>query len=67
MRLPTGEHNAVTDVPGVEVGQVTVWHGDPAVGDPVACTGVTAIVPGPLTDLFAAPDGGGHGRVERCG
>lgn len=36
----TGEHNAVTDVPGISVGYVTL---DP--GDGSACTGVTAILP----------------------
>jgi D-aminopeptidase len=40
--LPTGEHNAITDVPGVRVGQVTIDDG----GD--VHTGVTAIVPAQL-------------------
>ncbi|GAA4361401.1 P1 family peptidase [Paeniglutamicibacter cryotolerans] len=35
-----GEHNAITDVPGITVGYVTL---DP--GDGSACTGVTAILP----------------------
>lgn len=49
----TGEHNAITDVPGVRVGHVTVWHGD---GDePIARTGVTAIVPDDPAALFATP------------
>src|SRR5438270_9388661 len=26
--LPTGTHNAITDVPGVRVGHQTVWKGD---------------------------------------
>lgn len=34
-----GTHNAITDVPGVRVGQVTVWEGDNI------RTGVTAILP----------------------
>lgn len=34
-----GEHNAITDVPGVRVGQTTVWEGDDV------RTGVTAILP----------------------
>jgi D-aminopeptidase len=34
-----GTHNAITDVPGVRVGQVTVWEGE------AVRTGVTAIVP----------------------
>ena len=49
-RLPTGRHNAITDVPGVRVGQSTAWRGDPGEpgepGDgPVVRTGVTAIWP----------------------
>lgn len=51
--LPTGAHNAITDVPGVRVGQVTVWHGD---GDePIARTGVTAIVPDAPLEMFRRP------------
>lgn len=37
--FPVGPYNAITDVPGVRVGQVTVWEGDDV------RTGVTAIVP----------------------
>ena len=37
--LPTGAHNAITDVDGVRVGQVTLNHGDSV------RTGVTAILP----------------------
>ena len=37
--LPTGPHNAITDVPGVLVGQVTLIKGDRT------RTGVTAIRP----------------------
>ncbi len=49
----TGPHNAITDVPGVRVGHVTVWHGE---GDePIARTGVTAIVPDDPARLFANP------------
>jgi D-aminopeptidase len=45
----TGAANAVTDVPGVEVGHVTVWRDEPEppAGRGVARTGVTAIVPAP--------------------
>ena len=51
--LPTGAHNAITDVPGVRVGHVTVWHGD---GDePIARTGVTAIVPDAPAEMFRRP------------
>ena len=45
-RLPTGPHNAVTDVPGVRVGHRTVWSGDHGSGTgPVLRTGVTALWP----------------------
>jgi len=37
--FPTGALNAITDVPGVRVGQVTVWEGEDI------RTGVTAILP----------------------
>lgn len=37
--LPTGEWNAITDVAGVLVGQVTIWEGDNV------RTGVTTILP----------------------
>lgn len=40
-RLPTGPSNAITDVPGVLVGQTTVIYDAPR----VARTGVTAILP----------------------
>ncbi|UCC49952.1 MAG: P1 family peptidase, partial [Gemmatimonadota bacterium] len=36
-----GQHNAITDVTGVQVGQTTVWEGDSI------RTGVTIIVPHP--------------------
>ena len=46
--LETGPANAITDVPGVAVGHVTVWRDepDPPAGRWIARTGVTAIVPG---------------------
>ena len=37
--LPTGKHNAITDVAGIKVGQVTIVKGDSV------RTGVTAVVP----------------------
>ena len=39
--LPTGPQNAITDVPGVEVGHCTLIHDEPT----VARTGVTVILP----------------------
>lgn len=45
--LPTGPHNAITDVPGVRVGHCTVSWGGPDLpsGSGPARTGVTAIMP----------------------
>jgi len=45
--LPTGPFNSITDVGGVLVGQVTVWHGDGDLrpGSGPARTGVTVILP----------------------
>ncbi|MBT5831679.1 MAG: S58 family peptidase [Candidatus Latescibacteria bacterium] len=44
---PTGEHNAITDVPGVKVGHVTLIDGEgpSTIGEGPVRTGVTAIVP----------------------
>jgi D-aminopeptidase len=46
-RLPTGEHNAITDVKGVRVGHTTLISGDGAlvVGEGPVRTGVTVIHP----------------------
>jgi D-aminopeptidase len=41
--LPPGPHNAITDVPGVEVGHATVTRDQPT----VIRTGVTMVVPRP--------------------
>lgn len=41
-RFPTGEHNALTDVPGVRIGHATLIEDAPH----VVRTGVTVIVPG---------------------
>jgi D-aminopeptidase len=58
---PTGEHNAITDVPGVRVGQVTLVRGDGPlrIGEGPVRTGVTAIVPSG-DDWFHAPLEAGH-------
>lgn len=55
--LPTGAGNTITDVPGVLAGHVTVWRdeADPPVGRGVARTGVTAIVPHGLAEVFRTP------------
>jgi len=51
--LPTGEHNAITDVPGVRVGQVTVWRDED--DGSVARTGCTVIIPDELAPLWRNP------------
>jgi D-aminopeptidase len=60
-RFPIGPHNAITDVPGVRVGQVTVRR------EPDIHTGVTAIVPERLRDRAALPAGlfvgNGYGKL----
>ena len=50
--LPTGEHNTITDVPGVTVGHVTIWQDEP---DGIARTEVTAIVPDKIRALSERP------------
>ncbi len=52
-RYPTGRHNAITDVPGVKVGQITLisGHGPLQPGHGPVRTGVTAIYPH-SDDLF---------------
>lgn len=51
--LPTGEHNAISDVPGVRVGHVTVWR-DEAEGS-VARTGCTVVLPDDIAQLWRHP------------
>lgn len=48
-----GLHNAITDVPGVEVGYVTLWSGSGVlkVGEGPVRTGVTAILPRGRSDV----------------
>ena len=45
--LPTGRHNAITDVPGVRVGHATLWKGDGPLrpGEGPVRTGVTVVRP----------------------
>ena len=60
--LPTGEHNAITDVDGVRVGHTTVIEGDDI------RTGVTAVIPAP-GNLYTHPVpawihvGNGYGKL----
>lgn len=55
--LPTGQHNAITDVPGIRVGQVTLRE------EPRFHTGVTAIVPDRLPIPAAIFSGNGYGKL----
>jgi D-aminopeptidase len=65
--IPTGRHNAITDVPGVRVGQVTVWK-DPSLGDDgVARTGATVIVPDGAAELYRRPMAAGTAVLNGAG
>ncbi|MGH3743056.1 MAG: P1 family peptidase [Micromonosporaceae bacterium] len=59
--LPTGAHNAITDVAGVHVGHATVAQGDDI------RTGVTAVLPTQLIERRALPAnlcvGNGYGKL----
>jgi D-aminopeptidase len=56
--LPTGLHNAVTDVRGLRVGHATIAE---------HCTGVTAIVPDSLDSLFRRPMAAGTAVLNGAG
>ena len=62
--LPTGPLDAITDVPGVRVGQVTVWHDEP---DGIARTGVTAIVPDDPGEMHRRPMAAGTAVLNGAG
>jgi D-aminopeptidase len=62
--LPTGPLDAITDVPGVHVGQVTIWHDEP---DGIARTGVTAIVPDDPGELHRRPMAAGTAVLNGAG
>ncbi len=55
-RLPPGPTDSIVDVPNVRVGHQTVWRDEPAppAGRGVARTGVTAIVPFSVGELFSS-------------
>jgi D-aminopeptidase len=55
-RLPAGPTDSIVDVPNVRVGHQTVWRDEPPppAGRGVARTGVTAIVPFNVGELFSA-------------
>jgi D-aminopeptidase len=56
-RFEPGPANAITDVPGVAVGHVTVWRDepDPPDGRGIARTGVTAVLPASQEALLRQP------------
>ncbi|NPV07001.1 MAG: P1 family peptidase [Anaerolineae bacterium] len=60
--LPTGEHNAITDVPGVTVGHVTLNYDEPR----VARTGVTVVCPRGDRSQTDFPFAGYH-SLNGCG
>jgi D-aminopeptidase len=62
----SGAANAITDVAGVHVGHVTVWRDEPG-GRGIARTGVTAILPGPVADLFRTPVPAGAAVLNGAG
>jgi D-aminopeptidase len=67
--LEPGPLSAITDVPGVAVGHVTVQREepDPPAGRGVARTGVTAVLPGPVGELFEAPAPAGAAVLNGAG
>jgi D-aminopeptidase len=67
--LEAGPRNAISDVRGVSVGQVSVRRDepDPPVGRGVARTGVTAIVPGSLDTLVSRPIAAGTAVLNGAG
>src|SRR3954451_10271010 len=60
-RHPTGAHNAITDVPGVRVGHVTLDE----TGPPAVHTGVTVVVPHP--EIWNEPVFAGAHRLNGSG
>jgi D-aminopeptidase len=62
---PTGEHNAITDVPGVRVGQVTVWRDEP--DGSVARTGCTVVAPDGALAMWSNPMAAGTAVLNGAG
>jgi D-aminopeptidase len=67
--LGPGPENAITDVPGVAVGHVTVRRDEPEPpnGRGTARTGVTTILPGPADSLFDRPTPAGTAVLNGAG
>jgi D-aminopeptidase len=61
--LPPGPTNTIVDVDGVHVGHVTCWEDD----DGAARTGVTAVIPTSLEELFRAPMAAGTAVLNGAG
>jgi D-aminopeptidase len=61
--LDAGPRNTITDVPGVLVGQATIWRDEPAVGR----TGVTAILPKAVAELLERPVPAGTAVLNGAG
>jgi len=68
-RLEPGAANAITDVPEVEVGHVTIWRDepDPPDGRGVARSGITAIVPRTPKTLLRSPVAAGAAVLNGAG
>jgi D-aminopeptidase len=64
-----GQRNAITDVPGVGVGQVTIWRDepDPPDGRGVGRSGVTVIAPGDPATLVQDPVSAGAAVLNGAG
>jgi D-aminopeptidase len=67
--LEPGLRNAITDVPGVRVGHITVRREEPEPpeGRGIARTGVTAIVPRPVETLVERPVAAGTAVLNGAG
>ncbi len=67
--VPAGEHNAITDVPGVTVGHVTVWRDEPEppAGRGCARTGITVVVPSEPGGVPAEPHTAGAAVLNGAG
>jgi D-aminopeptidase len=67
--LPAGAHNAITDVPGVTVGHVTVWRDEPEppAGRGVARTGVTVVAPPEPHRAYGEPHTAGAAVLNGAG
>ena len=62
---PTGVHNAITDVPGVRVGHVTLWHDD--ADGTVARTGCTVVAPDTSIGMWRTPMPAGFAVLNGAG